>query len=126
MKKFTGEEAAAALYLPGATPEAKPTVTTINIADILDQTDKATDRLGRKVCRHMGVPPILVGFSTAGQLGNAQELKNTMDLFKMTVVESQDLIKEALRIVFPEKNWDLTTLNLWEPVTQPTNEAAKV
>jgi hypothetical protein len=126
MKKFTGEDAAYALYLSGATPETLPKVTVIPIADILDQTDKATDRLGRKVCRIMGVPPILVGFSTAGQLGNNEELLNTMNLFKMTVIESQDLIKESLRIVFPDKNWDLTTLNLWETVKPTPNEAGTV
>jgi hypothetical protein len=126
MKKFAGEDAAYALHLYGATKETIPTVTTINIAEILDQTDKATDRLGRKVCRHMGVPPILVGFSTPGQLGNNQELKNTMSLFKMTVVESQDLIKESLKLVWPDKNWDLTTLNIWETVKTPANEAVKV
>lgn len=114
MKRFAGEDAAYALHIEGATEAAKPTVTTIPIAEILDQTDKATDRVGRKVCRHMGVPPILVGFSTAGQLGNTQELVNSMDLFRLTVVESQDLIKEALTLVFPDKNWEMSKLTLWE------------
>lgn len=126
MKKFAGEDAAYALHLEGATNETKPTVTTINIADILNATDAATDRVGRKVCRHFGVPPILVGFATAGQLGNMQELENTLELFKMTVIESQDLIKESLKLVFPDKNWELTTLNLWKSVTPTPNEAAKV
>jgi len=116
MKKFAGEDAAFALHLEGATNEQKPTVTTIPIAEILDQTDKATDRVGRKVCRHMGVPPILVGFSTAGQLGNVQELENTLELFKMTVSQDQDLISEALKMVFPDKDWTLSTLDLWKQV----------
>jgi hypothetical protein len=126
MKKFAGEDAAYALHLEGATPETKPTVTTIPIAEILDQTDKATDRVGRKVCRHMGVPPILVGFSTPGQLGNSTELLNTIELFKMTVVEQQDLIKESLKLVWPNQNWDLTTLEIWKPVTPIQNEAGKI
>lgn len=113
MRKFAGEDAAYALHLEGATPETKPTVTTIPIAEILNQTDVATDRVGRKVCRNIGVPPILVGFSTPGQLGNAQELQNTIELFKMTVVESQNLIKESLSLVFPNKNWELSTLEIW-------------
>ncbi len=114
MRRFAGEDAAYALHIEGATDAAKPTVTTINIAEILDQTDKATDRVGRKVCRHMGVPPVLVGFATAGQLGNTQELINSMDLFRLSVIEYQDLIKEALSIVWPDKNWELTKLTLWE------------
>jgi len=126
MRKFAGEDAAYALHLYGADDKTKPTVTTIDIAEILDQTEKATERIGRKVCRHFGVPPILVGFATAGQLGNVQELENTLDLFKMTVIESQDLIKESLRYVFPAKNWDLSTLNLWTTEPEPTNEAQKI
>jgi hypothetical protein len=114
MKRFAGEDAAYALHIEGATDAAKPTVTTINIAEILDQTDKATDRVGRKVCRHMGVPPVLVGFETAGKLGDVQELSNCMDLFRLTVIESQDLIKESLTLVFPDKNWEMSKLTLWQ------------
>lgn len=119
MKKFTGDDAAYAMYLPGATPETQPKVTVISVADVLDATDKATDRVGRKVCRHMGVPPVLVGFETAGKLGDVQELQNTMQLFKMSVIESQNLISESLKLVFPEKNWAMTTLNLWEQTPTP-------
>lgn len=126
MKRFAGEDAAYALHIEGATEAAKPTVTTINIADILNQTDLATDRVGKKVCRAFSVPPILVGFSTPGQLGNTQELKNSMDLFKMTVVERQDLIKHALSHVWPNKNWEISKLTLWENTNTTGNEAAKV
>jgi hypothetical protein len=119
IEKFGSNTAPVALHLEGATNEAKPEVKTIPIADIMDQTEKATERVGRKVCRHMGVPPILVGFSTAGQLGNTQELKNTMELFALTVVDAQNLIKEALKLVFPDKDWSITPLTIW-------NEAAKV
>jgi len=121
MKRFAGEDAAYALHIEGSTDAAKPTVTTIPIAEILDQTDKATDRVGRKVCRHMGVPPVLVGFETAGKLGDVQELANSMELFKLTVVESQDLIKEALSIPFPDQNWELSKLTLWENTGTSSN-----
>lgn len=117
MKRFTGEDSAYALHLEGATEEAKPKVEVISIADILDQTQNATDRIGRKVCRHMGVPPIMVGFATAGQLGNNQELENTIELFRMSVVESQALITESLKRVFPLKNFDMTTLDIWKTIT---------
>lgn len=119
VKSFTTEDANTILHLEGATNEVKPDVKIMEVADILDQTEKATDRVGRKVCRHMGVPPILVGFSTPGQLGNATELTKTMELFNLTVIDPQNLIKEALRIVFPAKNWDITPLTIW-------NETPKV
>lgn len=126
MQKFTGEEGATILHLEGASDAAKPTVTILPIADILDQTEAATERLGRKVCRLMGVPPVLVGFATPGQLGNVQELLNSIDLFKMVVIERQDLLKEALRIPFPDRNWDIKPLTLWEPKTVTANEAPKI
>lgn len=122
VKKFTTEDASTILHLEGATNEVKPDVKIMDVAGILDQTEKATDRIGRKVCRHMGVPPVLVGFETAGKLGDIQELENTMQLFRLTVIESQELIKEALNIVFPGKSFEISPLTLW---TKP-NEAPKV
>lgn len=114
VEKFTGEDAASVLHLQGETNEGKPVVTTIDVAEILDATDRATDRVGRKVCRHMTVPPVLAGFATAGQLGENQELKNAIDLFRLTVVENQHMISSTLKKVFPDKNWELTTLKLFD------------
>lgn len=122
MKSFTGEEGKTILHLDGATNEAKPDVKVINTADLLDQTDKATDRIGRKVCRHMGVPPVVAGFATPGVLGNNQELLNTMALFKLTVIKRQDLIKEALNTVWPGQNFEIIPLEIWKPA----NETPKV
>jgi hypothetical protein len=119
IQQFVGEDAASVLHLEGATNEAKPEVKTISISEILDSTDKATDRIGKKVCRHMNVPPILVGFATPGQLGNVQELKNMMDLFRLTVLERQQLIKEAMSVAFPSFDWSLNPLDTF-------NEAPKV
>lgn len=113
LEKFCGEDAASALHLPATTGETPPKVTTIPIADILDATDKATDRVGRKVCRHFTVPPVLVGFSTSGQLGNNQELVNTMKLFNMTVNNYQRMIANALKLTIPNKDFTIKNLNLF-------------
>lgn len=113
IQKFCGEDAASVLHLKGATGETPPKVTTIPIADILDATEKATDRVGRKVCRHMTVPPVLVGFSTSGQLGNNQELVNTMKLFNMTVNNYQRMIANALSLTLPGKDFTIKSLNLF-------------
>jgi hypothetical protein len=126
IKKFAEEDAAVAMHIEGATNEAKPDVKTIDVAQVLDATDKATDRIGRKVCRLMGVPPVLVGFASPGQLGQNQELINTMDLFKLTIKETQGLITEALKIVHPEKNFNILPLDLWKTLTPAPNEARKV
>jgi hypothetical protein len=112
--KFTGEDASPVLHLQGETNEQKPTVTTIDIAEILDATDKATDRIGRKVCRLFTVPPVLAGFATQGQLGENQELKNSIDLFRLTVTENQNMITSTMKKIFPDKKWDITQLRLFD------------
>lgn len=114
MASFAGEDAAFALHLEGATNEVKPVVTTIPIADILDAVDKSRDRVGRTVCRHMSVPPVLVGFATAGKLGDNQELSNSIKLFNMTIFSYQNLISQALNIVFPDKDFKISTLKLFD------------
>lgn len=101
LEAFTGEDASPILHLKGATEEAKPTVTTIDVADILDQTDKASDRIAKRVCRVMGVPDILVGIAKEGQLGNVTELKNQMSLFALSVFKRQELIKEGFDQIKP-------------------------
>lgn len=114
VKRFAGEDAAFALHLEGSSEEVKPTVTTINIAEILNQTDAATKRVGEKVCRNMCTPPVLVGFSTPGQLGNNQELVNTIKLFNMTIVNRQSLISEAFKMVWPTIDWNISTLKIFD------------
>lgn len=114
IQQFTGEKAASVLHLQGETNEQKPAVTTINIAEILDQTDKVTDRIGRKVCRLFTVPPVIAGFATAGQLGQNQELKNSMDLFRLTVSNNQGMISSALNMVWPDQDWTISTLQLFD------------
>jgi hypothetical protein len=125
LKRFTEEDAASVIHLEGATPETKPDIKVIDVATVLDQTDKATERVGRKVCRIMGVPPILVGFATPGQLGQNQEIVNTMELFKLTIVEMQSMIQEALKIVYPDRNFNILPLGLWDTLTPKPNEAIK-
>jgi hypothetical protein len=126
INQFVGENASPVLHLKGKTDEQKPQITTINIAEILDQTEKSTDRLARKVARLMGVPEILVGISTAGKLGNSQELVNMMKLFALSVYEKQQLITEAFQQVeefldleglatMPRPiDWTISTLQLFD------------
>jgi hypothetical protein len=101
LQSFTGEDASPILHLKGETEEFKPTVTTIDVAEILDQTDRATDRLAKKVARLMQVPDVLIGIAKEGQLGNMQELKNQMALFALTVYERQQLITDAFDRIAP-------------------------
>lgn len=101
LENFTGEDASPMLHLKGATEDFKPTVTTINIAEILDQTEKASERIAKRVARLFRVPDILIGMAREGQLGNAQELKNQMSLFALTVYRLQDMIKQGFEQIAP-------------------------
>jgi len=99
LQAFTGEDASPMLHLKGSTEEFKPTVTTINVAEILDQTDRASDRIAKRVARIFEVPDVLIGIAKEGQLGNVQEVKNQMALFALTVYKKQDLIKQGFDLI---------------------------
>lgn len=96
---FLGEDAADVIHLMARTQEEKPEVTVLPIKDLVDMTEKATIRLGEKVGRLMGVLPILLGFAKQGQLGNVQELKNSMSLFYMSIIGRQNWITEKLNFL---------------------------
>lgn len=99
IEDFLGEDAAPVMHLMARTEEEKPNITTIDMKEIVDMTEKGTLRVGEKVCRLMEVPKILVGFAQAGQLGNVNELKNQMDLFYNTIINRQNFITEKLNII---------------------------
>ena len=120
IESFLGEDAAPVLHLMGRTDEEKPVVTTIDMKEIVDMTEKATIRIGEKVCRLLEVPPVLVGFAKQGQLGNVQELENTMKIFNLSVINIQDFITNKLNMI---KNiiengefldFELTQLNVFD------------
>lgn len=98
--------------LTAKTKDAVPVLQSYDAKAMFDAINGATDRLARKTCRHMGVPPILIGLSTAGQLGNNQELANYMELFTFSVKKYQSLIIEALKEVFPTIDWSIAPLQL--------------
>ena len=101
LEDFSGENASPILHLKGNTEEFKPTITTIDIAQIMDQTDASGQRIAKRVARVMEVPDVLIGMSKEGQLGNVQEVKNQMALFALTIYQRQDMIKQAFDQIKP-------------------------
>lgn len=119
LKKFQGEEGAQIMHLETVEGEVEPKVHTLDTKSILNATDKATERVALKVCRVMDVPPVIVGHSTAGKLGDLQELENQIELFLLTVNKRQRMISRALEAVskgskFKGLNFDITALNLFK------------
>ena len=94
-------------------------ITPLNIQHQMDATEKATDRIGRKVCRLFGVPPVLLGFATAGKLGDNQELVNYMKLFNLTLSRKWALKQRMYTTLFPEipaENFETEPLELFDYV----------
>jgi len=101
-EKFCSPDGSPILHLETLNGESAASVTPLNIQHQMDATEKATDRIGRKVCRLFGVPPILCGFATAGTLGESQELVNHMKLFNLTLKKKWELKERMYKSLFPE------------------------
>lgn len=94
-------------------------ITPLNIQHQMDATEKATDRIAKKVCRLFGVPPILLGIETAGKLGNNQELVNYMKLFNLTLRRKWKLKERMYQALFPEiplENFETEPLEIFDYV----------
>lgn len=114
LKDFTGEDASTILHLQAESKEGLPSVTLYPLAEMLDGVDNATDRCARKVCRHFGVPPVLVGLTMPEGLGNTQAMENAMKLFNQVVIPYQILISSTFEMLFPQYNWEIKSLNVFE------------
>lgn len=121
LRKFTGEDGSQVLHIE-STDGVEPSVNVIKLSEVLDASEKATHRLAMKVARIMKVPPVLIGLSTAGKLGDMQELENHLQLFSMHVGKRQRLISRALEMAtkdspkFKGVDWQITSLNLFKYV----------
>jgi len=113
MSRFTGENAAPIMHMEVASADQKPQLDTFSQEKILNSTTEAADRVGRRVCRGMEVPEVLVpGFAKQGQLGNVQEVKNILRMYQKTIGKKQRLIERGLSIVFPDVDWTIEPLEL--------------
>lgn len=94
-------------------------ITPLNIQHQMDATEKATDRIAKKVCRLYGVPSILLGIETAGKLGNNQELVNYMKLFNLTLQKKWKIKSRMYEKLFPQvpnENFETEPLELFDYV----------
>jgi hypothetical protein len=117
LEQFQGEDATSMLHMQVAKQEEAPTLITFDSEKLLNATTEAVDRIGRRVCRGMEVPTILVpGFARASQLGNTDEVLNTMKLFALTSLDNQRLIAHSLESVWPQFDWSIDPLELIEEI----------
>jgi hypothetical protein len=87
----------------------------------VDEAEKTTDRIQKKIVRYFGLFPTLVGFDTAGKLGDNQEIVNKMKLLHITLEDRRKIVYEALEDAYigsGEKwtaaDFELEPLNLFD------------
>ncbi|MGB0367931.1 MAG: hypothetical protein ACPGD8_00915 [Flavobacteriales bacterium] len=125
LKQFQGEDAASIFHMNVDDKEQAPTLQPWESAKKLNETTEAENRVGRRVCRGMEVPEVLVpGFAKSGQLGNLDEMKTTIKLFNLTIGKKQRLIQRAFEMLIPDKNWNVEPLDVIQ--VESIVEAAKV
>lgn len=112
LEEFMGADAAPAFVIETDNGDVSTDVTVFPLGEMLDGVDKARDRVPRAICRSMGVPPSIIGMTVPEGLGNQQALANSMKLFNLSILKYQNMISSAMKMVFPENDWTITTLNI--------------
>lgn len=115
LKSFTGKgnkkKRRSLMVLNADTKDQIPDLKSFDIKPILDGLTDCTDRVSRKVARIFGLPPVLIGIEEAGKLGSSQQLVNEISLFNFFINRRQRQISRTFQILFPEKDWTISTLN---------------
>lgn len=81
-------------------PKWIPMATTVDLKWLSDKKEA----VGQEVCRHIGIPPILVGFAKAGQLGVVQEIVNAANLTQNSLEPLRKLLLRAFWRLMPSLN----------------------
>ncbi|UOQ53042.1 hypothetical protein [Hymenobacter cellulosivorans] len=113
IKALKGSETEASVGVSVA--ETKEEVPVLQFIDKGPNSKGLTDMRGRItgfVCRHMGVPPVLIGVAEPGLLGNNQQIVNSIKLFNLTVEPARATITSPLAYFYPEvTDWTVKPLN---------------
>lgn len=91
------------------TKDEIPVLQPYDAKPILDASNTKRDVIDRAVCRLFSVPPPLCGFTDAAVLGNQQAMANASQELNNDVISDQQLITEAMSLLYPGFNWDITT-----------------
>ena len=118
LKKFREPGDKKILHIQSETKDGMPVFTPVPLQQILDGVDKARDRVPRSVCRHMGVPPVIIGMNAPEGLGNTQALANYIKLFNHSILKAQNEIAMDFKKVFPDADTSISTLNLIDYIDQ--------
>lgn len=96
-----GEERESILVMGAKTQDAVPRWIPMNTTTDLKWLSDKKEAVGQEVCRHIGMPPILVGFAKAGQLGAVQEIINATQLTQNSLEPLRKLLTRATWRLLP-------------------------
>jgi hypothetical protein len=100
------------MVFTGATKDDAPQVDYLDNFDSLGSSDSKRETVGRAICRWWGIPPELVGWATAGQMGNVEQLKTIIGMLQQDVLDVQGLIQRTFEMLFPAFDATLTNYNI--------------
>ncbi|SNC67345.1 hypothetical protein SAMN06265337_1919 [Hymenobacter gelipurpurascens] len=113
VKQLKGSESDSSVMLMAV--DTKDEIPDINFIDKGPNSKGLTDmrnRITGAVCRHMGVPPVLIGVAEPGMLGSNQQIVNSIKLFNLTVEPKRAEIIAPLAKLFPElTDWTVKPLS---------------
>lgn len=97
------------MLLFAKTKDELPVYQSINTGEVFNAVEQSSPRVAKKVARAFGVPDFLVNLG--GSVGfSTNVISDNIVLFNNRVRPNQTLITEALTLVFPDKDFNLTQL----------------
>lgn len=72
----------------------------------------------KDTCRVFDVNPTLLNFDAESFFSSGDAIKNIKANMADSVLGAQSLIKECFEMVYPDKKWDITTLNPYKAVVE--------
>ena len=112
LRDFTGNGSAPlgrkkVLVLDAASKDLAPIVATFDGGHNLEKLIAKRPAVAEAVCRHFGILPVLIGLSTAGKLGQSQEIMNAVELTQDALTPLRELLLRVMTRLFPGQSWEV-------------------
>ena len=95
------------LVMAAPTKEMAPIVQTFDGGHNLEKLIAKRPAVAEAVCRHFGILPILIGLSTAGKLGQSQEIMNAVELTQDALTPLRDMLLRVMTQILPGPAWEV-------------------
>lgn len=93
---------------------------TVDIEGVITGSIEKKLSVDKDTCRAFNVNPVLLNFDAETFFTSGDAMKNIKANMADSVLDAQALIKECFEMVYPEFEWDLTTLNPYVSVVEKT------